>query len=78
MGRKRAAPAKETGPKGAREAHCSFYPMSATALRAHTEELEGYDLSKGTVRFSPDTPLPAALLRTLVKERRAQLRARTE
>jgi uncharacterized protein YdhG (YjbR/CyaY superfamily) len=60
------------------KAHCSFYPMSAAALRAHAEALEGYDLSKGTVRFSPDTPLPAALVRTLVKERMAQLRARTE
>jgi uncharacterized protein YdhG (YjbR/CyaY superfamily) len=29
-------------------------------------------LSKGTIRFQPDKPIPAALIRTMVKERVAQ------
>ncbi len=32
-------------------------------------ELEGYDTAKGTVRFSPDLPLPAGLVRKIVKAR---------
>ncbi|HKB16622.1 MAG TPA: DUF1801 domain-containing protein [Planctomycetota bacterium] len=59
---------------GATENHCSFFPMSSTLLAAHEEELEGFDTSKGTIRFQPDEPLPAALVRKLVKERLAENR----
>ena len=48
--------------------HCSFYPGSA-AIEAHKEELKDYELSKGTIRFQPNKPLPAALVKTIVKER---------
>jgi uncharacterized protein YdhG (YjbR/CyaY superfamily) len=48
--------------------HCSFYPGS-TAIETHKDELKDYELSKGTIRFQPNKPLPAALVRTIVKER---------
>lgn len=35
---------------GAGKKHSSFYP-GAYPIAAHTEELQGYDTSKGTVRF---------------------------
>lgn len=50
--------------------HCSFYPGS-TAVENHKDELDNYELSKGTIRFQPDNPLPADLVRRIVKERLA-------
>ena len=57
---------------GARANHCAFYPMSGTTVEAHKKELEAYETSKGTIRFRPDKPLPAALVRKLVKARIAE------
>jgi uncharacterized protein YdhG (YjbR/CyaY superfamily) len=53
------------GPSGG---HCSFYPGS-TAIEVHRRELKRYDTSKGTIRFRNERPLPAALVRKLVKAR---------
>ena len=49
--------------------HCSFYPGNSTMLKKFRNELRGFQISKGTIRFSPDKPLPVALLRKLVKAR---------
>ncbi len=54
---------------GATAQHCAFYPMSSTTVKACQDELKDYDTSKGTIRFQPDHPLPAALVRKLVKAR---------
>jgi uncharacterized protein YdhG (YjbR/CyaY superfamily) len=54
--------------------HCSFFP--GTALNAFKRELASYETSKGTIRFTVDKPLPAALVRKLVKARVAQNEAR--
>jgi uncharacterized protein YdhG (YjbR/CyaY superfamily) len=54
---------------GATANHCAFYPMSASTVAAYRDELKDYDTSKGTIRFQPDHPLPAALVRKLVKAR---------
>jgi len=61
---------------GATANHCAFYLMSSTTVEAHRDELEGYDTSKGTIRFRADRPLPAALVRKLVKARIAENEAR--
>ncbi len=55
---------------GAVADHCSFYPGSA--LRAFKVDLKGYDTGKGTIRFQPNSPLPTALVRKLVRARIAQ------
>ncbi len=57
---------------GAAKRHCSFYPMSSLTVAAHRSDLKGYDTSKGTIRFPPDRPLPAALVRKLIKARIAE------
>jgi len=57
---------------GATGNHCAFYLMSSSTVAAYKKELEGYDTSKGTIRFQPDKPLPAALVRKLVKARIAE------
>jgi len=54
---------------GARPNHCAFYPMSSATVPAFEKELAGFETSKGTIRFQPDHPLPAALVRRLVKAR---------
>jgi uncharacterized protein YdhG (YjbR/CyaY superfamily) len=57
---------------GATGSHCAFYPMSSTIVERFKEELAGYSTSKGTIRFQPDRPLPATLVRKLVKARIAE------
>ena len=54
---------------GAAKNHCAFYVRSPGVMDAHADELEGYDTSKGTLRFTPDKPLPSALVKKLVKAR---------
>jgi uncharacterized protein YdhG (YjbR/CyaY superfamily) len=60
---------------GAAAKHCAFYP-GARPVEAHKDELKAYETSKGTVRFRADSPLPAALVRKLVKTRIAEHAAR--
>jgi uncharacterized protein YdhG (YjbR/CyaY superfamily) len=57
---------------GAATHHCSFYPLSAATVVTHKEELRGYDTSKGTIRFTVEKPLPASLVRKLVRTRIAE------
>jgi len=54
---------------GATKKHCAFYVMSNSALKSFKEELRDYDTSTGTIRFPHDQPLPAALVKKIVKER---------
>jgi uncharacterized protein YdhG (YjbR/CyaY superfamily) len=58
---------------GAAARHCAMYGVHAVA-----DELDGYDTSgRGTLRFRPDEPLPAVLVRKVVKARIAQNAVRT-
>jgi uncharacterized protein YdhG (YjbR/CyaY superfamily) len=52
--------------------HCSFFPMGASVLDAFKEELKEFRVSKGTLHFPLDRPLPAALVKKIVKARIAQ------
>src|SRR5207237_7604011 len=51
---------------GAAKNHCSFFP-GAYPIAACKGDLKKYDISKGTIRFSPEKPLPASLVPKLVK-----------
>ena len=51
--------------------HCAFYP-GAAPVAGHKEDLKAYSTSRGTIRFPPDSPLPATLVRKLVKARIAE------
>ena len=55
---------------GATANHCAFYP--GTVVETHKKELTDYDTSKGTIHFQEDNPLPATLVRKLVKTRIAK------
>ncbi len=56
---------------GAAANHCAFYP-GAYPIKAHKSELDAYGTSKGTIRFPAHSPLPAKLVRKLVKARIAE------
>jgi uncharacterized protein YdhG (YjbR/CyaY superfamily) len=58
---------------GAASGRCSLYGMSRI-LGAHAAALRGYEVSKGTIRFPADRPLPAALVSKLVKARSAEIK----
>jgi uncharacterized protein YdhG (YjbR/CyaY superfamily) len=51
--------------------HCSFFP-TASVIDAFKNELKGYSISKGTIQVPTDKPLPAALVKKMVKVRVAQ------
>jgi len=52
--------------------HCSFFPMSAALLDELAEEVKEFRTSKGTIQFALDKPLPAALVKKIVKARLEQ------
>lgn len=54
---------------GATANHCAFFPMDGTTVAAFKKELKDYETSKGTIRFQPRRPLPAALVRKIVRAR---------
>lgn len=56
--------------------HCSFCLLDGTSTAAHAADLKAYHTSKGTIRFTPDKPLPPALVRKLVRARLAENAAR--
>jgi uncharacterized protein YdhG (YjbR/CyaY superfamily) len=49
--------------------HCSFFPLGASVLDLFQEELKEFRVSKGTLHFPLDKPLPTALLKKIVKAR---------
>lgn len=57
---------------GATANHCAFYLMSGSMVDTLHAELQSYDTSKGTIRFAAKRPLPAALVKLLVKARIAE------
>ena len=60
---------------GAAKNHCAIY--GARADTALAKKLKGYKQSKGTIQFTPDKPLPAAVVKLIVKARIAALEQRT-
>jgi uncharacterized protein YdhG (YjbR/CyaY superfamily) len=58
------------------KAHCSFFPMSAALIEALSDELAGFATAKGTLRFTPQHPIPTDLVQRMVRERMAQIDAR--
>ena len=53
-------------------AHCTFHIMSVAVTTAHSDDLKGYKLGKASVQFAANKPIPAALVKKLVKARIAE------
>ena len=56
--------------------HCSLFPTAAV-IEAFKDELKGFAISKGTIQFPTDKPLPDALVKKMVKARLAQIEKKT-
>jgi uncharacterized protein YdhG (YjbR/CyaY superfamily) len=55
------------------KSHLSVFPFSPEAIDAARGALAGLDLSKGTVRFTPDKPIPESALEQLVRHRMREI-----
>ncbi len=55
--------------------HCSLFP-TASVIEKFKSDLKGYSISKGTIQFPVDKPLPAALIKKMVKARVAQIESK--
>jgi uncharacterized protein YdhG (YjbR/CyaY superfamily) len=56
---------------GAFSDHCSLFP-TASVIEKFKKELKRFAKSKGTIHFPVNKPLPASLVRKIVRERVAQ------
>lgn len=61
---------------GGWEKHCALYAASPKTQEQFAEELKGFEVSKGTIRFTVEKPLPLTLVKKLVKARAAENAAR--
>jgi uncharacterized protein YdhG (YjbR/CyaY superfamily) len=55
--------------------HCSLFPTAAV-IETFKNELKGFSISKGTIQFPTDKPLPAALVKKMVEARVAQIQSK--
>jgi len=55
--------------------HCSLFP-TASVIEMFKNELKGFATSKGTIQFPTDKPLPATLVKRMVKARVAQIESK--
>ena len=55
--------------------HCSLFPTAAV-IEAFRKELKSLAVSKGTIHFPLNRPLPVALIKKIVKARVTQLEAK--
>jgi len=62
---------------GAHTAHCAFYPMNPALIEKFAAELAPFHTSKGAIQFTPEAPLPDALVKRIVLARVAENRAKT-
>jgi uncharacterized protein YdhG (YjbR/CyaY superfamily) len=54
--------------------HCSLFPASAAVIDRLADDLQGYGLAKGTIRFPIGEPLPRPLVKKIVKAKLQELR----
>ena len=53
--------------------HLAVYPFSPAVIEQVASELDGHDVSKGTIRFTADRPIPMPVLEQVIRLRRAEL-----
>lgn len=58
---------------GAAKNHCALYGSVPAGFK---DRLKDFDVDKGTVRFTPDRPIPAALVKEIARAKAAEIEAR--
>jgi uncharacterized protein YdhG (YjbR/CyaY superfamily) len=53
--------------------HLSYLPFSGSVLGPLADELDGYTMTKSALHFPVDRPLPKALVKKLIRARRAEV-----
>ena len=61
---------------GAAKNHCSFFVMSSTLLNDFKDDIKGFETSTGTIRFTPEKPIPNDLITKIVMARLAENEAK--
>lgn len=51
---------------------CSYFPFSGSTLATLAEDVKAYEQTKSSLHFRPDRPLPASLVRKLIRTRIAE------
>jgi len=51
---------------------CSYFPFSGSTLKTLARQLSGHEMTKSALHFQPDKPLPATLVRKLIRARIAE------
>lgn len=55
--------------------HLSIFAVGYEPINRHREELADFELRAGTIHFQPEKPLPDKLLKTMIRERMADIEA---
>ncbi|HCQ66546.1 MAG TPA: hypothetical protein DIU07_15985 [Rhodobacteraceae bacterium] len=53
--------------------HCGFYVFEGDLVGRFADRLAAFSIAQGAVRFTPDHPIPAALVAQMVAARRAKI-----
>ena len=53
--------------------HLSLFPFSSDVVAAVAPDLAGFELSRGTIRFTAERPVPAAVLDRIIRLRLAEI-----
>ncbi len=62
---------------GAFKNHCSLFGMSGALYDRLGDAVTAWRTSKGTIQFTPDHPLPEALVRKIIEIRLNEIREQT-
>jgi uncharacterized protein YdhG (YjbR/CyaY superfamily) len=55
--------------------HLSLHPFSPAAIDFVKDQLGSFELSKGTIRFTPDNPIPDGVLQQIIDARLKEIAA---
>lgn len=56
--------------------HCSFFSCSSTALKKVKDDIKGFKGTLSAIHFTPDKPVPATLVKKVVKIRIEETKAK--
>jgi uncharacterized protein YdhG (YjbR/CyaY superfamily) len=63
---------------GAAKKHVAVYGMSANFAERYKDDLASFDASAGTVRFTPERPLPADFVKKFIQQRIEEIEAKSK